>query len=322
MKSLSRNLFLSLIVGLLAFAPVFVWADDNDDIDEKRQDKIEKRIEKLAEKQERKIEKLQEKLEKKQLKTEKKMENKINKFDSKCWSLFFRRALPFAWIRNHWDSIDLDQCFFSLPNAPKATTTDTIAPIISSIKTKTGHTRALVVWNTNEKASSKVYYSTTSPATTNSPSISINGQKLTGKEHYVLIQGLASSTTYYFLIEAKDKAGNTAFSDQSSFTTKSNTTPPDITAPIMSNINAIVGTSTIAVNWNTSESATSKVYYSATTPINTLLANFTLSGAFVTSHNLKLETLATDTLYYLMIESLDTASNIATSSQFSTTTLP
>ncbi len=97
---------------------------------------------------------------------------------------------------------------------------------------------------------------------------------------------------------------------------KATTTPPLISAT-----STTVGTSTINVSWTTNEAATSKVYYSTTTPINLSLSNFVQSGSFVTSHSLDITNLATSTLYYMLIESKDAATNTATSSEFATTTL-
>jgi hypothetical protein len=178
----------------------------------------------------------------------------------------------------------------------------------------------LVVWNTDEKTTGKVYYSTSSPVNLVTAPVVSGVKGLEGKSHFATLSGLASSTTYYFIIEAKDKAGNVTKSSQSTFTTKTGSTTPDTQAPIISLINTTVGTSTIDVTWNTNEPATSKVYYSTTTPINTASSTFVQNGSLVNSHNLKITGLSTSTLYYLMIESVDAAINTATSSTFSTTT--
>lgn len=306
MNYLSKNLVLGLIISSFVMAPIVSSADSNNkNKAEKQAEKIEKRIEKQKEKIEKKSEKMQEKLQK-----------KLNK--NICWNGFFKRALPFSWISNHFDSINLDDdCLFPNNNA---TTTDTTAPTISNISTKTGQKRALVLWNTNERTTGKIYYSTSTPVnTSNSLVVSINRRGLGGKDHYVLISNLLPGTTYYALIESKDKAGNTSTSSQFSFATKTSTTT-DVIAPTISSINTVVGTSTVRVSWNTNEPSTSKVYYGTTTPLSLSSASFVQTGTSTTTHNLLIENLSTSTIYYMVVESVDSSTNTATSSQFSLTT--
>ena len=303
--SSKKILTVAIIAGLM-LSPSISFAKSNQ----------EKKIEKQNEKVEKRIAKLENKIKK----NEEKLEKRAEWSDGRCWSFFVRRNLPFGWLRANWENIDLDSVCPQFGQKPgKATTTpDTTAPIISDIRVRTGHTRALVAWETNEKSSAKIYYSTTSPATTGSPSVI--GYNYFSKNHYALIQGLSSSTTYYFLIEVKDKFGNTTLSPQSSFTTKSSAVLPDTLAPIISSINTSVSSSSISVSWNTNEAATSKVYYSTSTPLNTSTANFVQTGSLTMSHNLVLENLLASTTYYLLIEATDSSINTATSSQFSTTT--
>lgn len=313
MNYLSKNLVLGLVVLSFVLSPAVSFADSDNGKNkaEKQMEKIEKRMEKQKEKIEKKSEKLQEKFQKKI--------NKNSVSSDLCWDSFFRRVLPFSWLANNLDNINLDDdCFFK---KNKATTTDTVAPTISNISTRTGQKRALVLWNTNERTTGKIYYSTSTPVnTSNSVVVSVNRQGLGGKEHYALLNNLIPGTTYYALIESKDKAGNTSTSNQFSFITKTGTTTTDITAPIISSINTTVGTSTVRVAWNTNELSTSKVYYGTTTPLVLSSANFVQSGTATTTHNLLIENLSTSTSYYMVVESVDSSTNTATSSQFSLTT--
>ena len=207
MNKLSRNIVLTVALGAFALSPIFASADSDDkNKAEKNQEKIEKRIEKQAKKLEKKVEKL---------------EKRVLRENGKCWNKFFPRMLPFSWVRANLDNINLNsECFFGTPR-PKATSTpDTVAPVISDIISRTGQSRALVVWNTNEKTTSKIYYSTSSPVNIGISSvISINNNRFDGKGHYVILSGLVSSTTYYARIEAKDRANNTSTSSQFSLTT-------------------------------------------------------------------------------------------------------
>lgn len=305
-----KNLITLALILSFVVSPMVSFADSDNG---KGKNKAEKQIEKM----EKRIEKQIEKTEKKNQKFQEKLQKKLNKNNGLCWDSFFMRVLPFSWLNNNLDNLNLDD---DCPFPTKATTTDTVAPIISNISTKTGQRRALVLWNTNERTTGKIYYSTSTPVnTSNSLVVSVNRQGLGGKEHYALLNNLIPGTTYYALIESKDKAGNTGTSSQFSFVTKVGTTT-DTTAPVISSINTTIGTSTVRVAWNTNEPATSKVYYGTTTPLVLTSANFVQSGLASTTHNLLIENLATSTTYYMVVESVDSSTNTATSSQFALTT--
>jgi len=98
------------------------------------------------------------------------------------------------------------------------TTPDTIAPTISDVtSTSTTASTTRIIWNTNELATSKVWYHTTSPldtaiATFVSSSILI-------ASHDMQISDLTASTTYYYIVESADAAGNMATSSEHFFTT-------------------------------------------------------------------------------------------------------
>lgn len=103
--------------------------------------------------------------------------------------------------------------------------------------------------------------------------------------------------------------------------TPSVTPTPDTTAPVISNILGSVGTTSATISWNTNESATSKVYFSSTSPVNLSLADFVLNPSYITIHSIAIPNLIASTTYYFVIESKDPSNNTATSSQFSLKTL-
>lgn len=177
-------------------------------------------------------------------------------------------------------------------------------------------TSATVTWGTSELATSKVYYSTTSTVSTSSPAVENTTLVLS---HSLNLTGLSASTTYYYLVESKDAAGNTSLSSVGNFTTPS----VDITAPSISAITTTDITSSGAtVNWMTNENATSKVYYSTASPVDFGTALSVSNSSFVTAHSLNLSSLSASTTYYFVVESSDGSSNRATSTQNSFTTLP
>lgn len=95
---------------------------------------------------------------------------------------------------------------------------DTTAPVISALGTSNllGTTTSLV-WNTNEAANSKVWYGTTTPVVTTGSANIVDNNFVTS--HSVPLSGLATSTTYYFVVTGADASGNTATSTQGSFVT-------------------------------------------------------------------------------------------------------
>jgi len=95
---------------------------------------------------------------------------------------------------------------------------DRTAPVISSVSaTGIASTSASITWTTNEPATSKVYYGTTTPLSISSALNASDATRLLS--HSMTIGGLTASTTYYFIVESKDAANNTATTTQGSFVT-------------------------------------------------------------------------------------------------------
>ncbi|KKT59302.1 hypothetical protein A3G55_00290 [Candidatus Giovannonibacteria bacterium RIFCSPLOWO2_12_FULL_44_25] len=103
---------------------------------------------------------------------------------------------------------------------PSATTTpDTTAPVISGLSaTNITSASAHIVWSTNENATGKVWYGTTNPVVATSTTPMVSSANLTTSHDFELT-GLTASTTYYFVVESKDAANNTATSAGQSFET-------------------------------------------------------------------------------------------------------
>lgn len=95
---------------------------------------------------------------------------------------------------------------------------DTTPPAISSVATgNVASTTASVIWTTDEVATSKVYYGTSTPL--------VLGTALTGSNsllvttHVMPLSGLTASSTYHYVVQSQDGAGNTATSTENSFMT-------------------------------------------------------------------------------------------------------
>ncbi len=95
---------------------------------------------------------------------------------------------------------------------------DMTAPVLSSVMSSAvATTTATVSWTSNEAATGKVYFGTANPLVLASASATSSAALTTG--HTLWLSGLMASTTYYFVVESKDAANNTATSSQMWFTT-------------------------------------------------------------------------------------------------------
>lgn len=226
-----------------------------------------------------------------------------------------------GWIKLNGSVGSYENCVFPFGIGKKfkgsnsTTTPDTTAPVINNLFVTPKITSANIQWYTNEAGDSTVYFGTNSNIDVSSTS---KTDSLFVKNHYLSITNLASNTTYYAMVVSKDKAGNTATSSIISFTTL--TPIADTTSPTISNIIATIGTTTIDVGWKTNENATTKVYYSTSTPINITTSNFLENTSPSTNHSIVIYGLSTSTTYHLMIESKDVSNNAQRTDEFSVTT--
>ena len=95
---------------------------------------------------------------------------------------------------------------------------NTTPPVISNIQVNDiTQISATISWNTNESASTSLYYSLQSQSAGPWRSANQGG----GTAHTTTIVTLTPATTYYFYIVASDSIGNTATSTEQSFPTKS-----------------------------------------------------------------------------------------------------
>ncbi len=196
-------------------------------------------------------------------------------------------------------------------------TPDITAPTISSINLSVSTNTADITWETDEESDSLVWYSTTTPLIVSNNTLFVNLSNLV-TTHSISLLNLNSSTTHYFIVSSIDVSNNEATSTEYSFTTLT----PDITAPIISDINSSVSTNTADITWDTDEESDSVVWYSTTTPL--IVSNNTLyvdSSDLVTDHTISLSGLNASTTHYFIVSSIDVSNNEATSTELSFTTL-
>lgn len=97
-------------------------------------------------------------------------------------------------------------------------TADTTAPVISDVETHSvAATTAEIRWDTDEDATSKVYYATTTPVSVATASLA--SSNTLEDSHEINLSGLTASTTYYYFVVSADAANNAATSSQVSFET-------------------------------------------------------------------------------------------------------
>lgn len=197
------------------------------------------------------------------------------------------------------------------------TTPDTTAPVISNIVAQSTTVAATIAFDTNESASYKLWYGTTSPIVSGTPN-QTGGMSL---HQTISLTGLLSGTTYFYIIAATDASGNTSTSTQQSFVTAT----PDTTAPVISGISAsAITASSATILWTTNENADSTVWYSLVNPLDVASTTATtklFNAALGLSHSVALPGLTASSTYYYLVGSKDASGNQATSSQASFVTL-
>ena len=168
---------------------------------------------------------------------------------------------------------------------------------------------ALISWTTNEMATSKIEYGTS----TDYGSV-YNNYNLNTNQAFSLI-GLTRGTTYHFKLFSTDFSGNVASSSDYTFTTQADVTPPVITFDPTINITGITENSAL-VSWITNEMATSSIEYGTSTAYGSVYNNdnFNIGQAFTLSD------LARGTTYHFRLHSTDASGNTVTSSDYTFTT--
>lgn len=303
---------------------------------QKFRDKYERRQEKMTEHMKNRVEKMKERLAKAEERIEKKEDRMEKKFARKFCNIppglltapGYQKTHRDEWnhLLKEWlacmnagDDGDGDDDGDDDDDDNGTTTPDTAAPVISSLSVSSlTHAGATISWNTNENATGKVYWSAVSPLNTSTASAVSNSSLTMG--HSFSLAGLSANTTYYFVVESKDAAGNTSTSSEGTFITLA---LPDTTPPVISEVSVgSITATTASISWTTNESATSKAYYGTTTPINLASALTISDSAPVTSHALSLAGLSASTTYYFITESKDSSGNGAVSSEGSFNTAP
>ncbi len=188
---------------------------------------------------------------------------------------------------------------------------DLVPPVISNVaSSNVTQTSATISWNTDEASDSQVEYGTN---TSYGSTTAVDPAQVTA--HNVQLDNLEHSTTYHFRVKSRDASGNLATSGDFTFTTPA----PDATPPVISNVAAQnIASSSASIVWNTDEASDSQVEYGLDTNYGDAT---TLDPALETEHGVQLSNLEPSTTYHFRVLSRDASGNLATSDDFTFTTL-
>ncbi len=171
------------------------------------------------------------KKEQKQEQKEEKREDKEDRENRGCFRAFGHLIAP-GWIKHNGAFSLRAECVLPFGIGKKfngyATTTATStprldfrAPIISKVATTVGTSTISLTWETNEPATSQVFYATTSPVNVNASTTTRVSDFTLTTNHSLIISGLATGTPYYLVLRSQDAAGNTRKTNTFSTSTKS-----------------------------------------------------------------------------------------------------
>ncbi|MFC1999232.1 fibronectin type III domain-containing protein [Chloroflexota bacterium] len=201
---------------------------------------------------------------------------------------------------------------------------DTTDPVISDVTvSNVGGSSAIILWVTNENATTNVEYGTTlgGPYPDSAPSPADTTADNTN--HGLALGGLVSDTTYYFRVVSTDAYENEAVSGEYNFTTE------DKTPPAIKDVSTVIALSNAAVIvWVTDEHATTQVVYSTTSHSGDVYADAAAARAaygswsvedanLFQSHGVVVSGLTSGTTYYYRVISRDAAGNESISGEYS-----
>ena len=173
---------------------------------------------------------------------------------------------------------------------------------IDDVRVSARETSATVKWKTSIKADGKVIYSV-SPLSSVSTTLEVSTSTMS-ESHILILSGLMEKTTYYFKVKSTDINGKTAESREYKFTTK------DASAPVISNIDVTVSTTSAIVTWTTNEEAVGEIKYGITATAYTYDKDAVRSNIDnVSNYTVTLSDLTASTMYFYKVEVKDASGN-------------
>lgn len=181
---------------------------------------------------------------------------------------------------------------------------------------RTAQPSVLVTWTTNTEVSSIITYYPQNSTADARDEINVALKK---GEHQMIVRGLYPQTRYAMIIKGRDKAGNEAESDVQTFTTATDTRPPQITDLKVEGANASQAVSTgqkqqqqLVVSWNTDEAATAQIEFGEGTG-STYSQKTQEDSNLAFNHVVVISGLSPSKVYHLRVLSKDKAGNAGNS---------
>jgi peptidoglycan hydrolase-like protein with peptidoglycan-binding domain/phosphodiesterase/alkaline phosphatase D-like protein len=186
---------------------------------------------------------------------------------------------------------------------------------ISGVEMASVSTSSVTInWNTNLSADSQVEYGDSQDF----GSVTILDSTL-GTTHSVIINNLTPNTNYIFRVKSKVAGASIAtVSENYEFNTLSVATPVVAPANILSVLAGTPTSTTLSITWTTDKSTTSQVEYGISTSYGQATV---LNSSMSTSHTANLTELTPSTIYHYRVKSVDEASNITYSEDYTFTTV-
>ena len=174
---------------------------------------------------------------------------------------------------------------FSTPvdNTPAVISAVTAADITPSTAT--------IRWTTDDPATSQVEYG---PTGTYGTLTAIDSSLV--QSHSVPLSGLNPGQVYHYRVRSKNCAGTETVSSDYTFTTTTDTTPPNITNVAFRDVTS----NSARITWTTDDPSTSQVDYGFTTSYG---STTTLDANLVTDHSINLTGLLSSQLYHFRVRS-------------------
>jgi peptidoglycan hydrolase-like protein with peptidoglycan-binding domain/phosphodiesterase/alkaline phosphatase D-like protein len=216
-----------------------------------------------------------------------------------------------------------DETFTTQALSVSIQTPDTTAPqvqtssvAISTIETTSITTSgATITWQTDLPSDSQVEYGDSENLGTLS---ALNTVMTTS--HSVTLTGLSQNTNYIFKVKSKPVGVLVqTVSISQEFDTLSQAVPVVAPANILSVSSSAITTAGVTISWTTDKNSTSKVEYGINTSYG---ASSAINQTMQTSHSVSLSNLQAGTTYHYRVQSIDEASNITYSEDYTFTTSP
>jgi hypothetical protein len=183
-------------------------------------------------------------------------------------------------------------------------------PVIAPMAAKLTAYTATINFKTDKPAEAQIEYGRTTSYGMLTPA-----EFCRDTTHVFTLAGLTPNTRYHFRARAKDAAGKSAVSRDTTFTTPLDREPPVITNLMAANLTA----SSAVIRWTTDEKSTSQVEFG----LDSTLGRVTpLLTSLVMEHEVSLTNLVAYTTFHARVKSIDAYGNSAASRIFTFMTLP